>query len=202
MEEKYLIVGLGNPGLRYKNTLHNMGFQVVEYLAKKQKASFKKDKACKGLLTSFTQEGKRVFLLMPQTYMNESGTSVAKALRYFEVPLQHLLVIVDDVALDFGVLRLRESGSAGGHNGLKNIQQHLSTEEYARLRVGVGEKQDDRRDLSTHVLSRFTKEQKQQLPELFKQAEQGIITWLFEGIKIAMNQINVRKKQNEEADKE
>lgn len=153
---KYLIVGLGNIGSEYELTRHNIGFLVLDQLADKMGVSFQTAKL--GDICEFKHKGKTFHLVKPNTYMNLSGKTVNYYLQNLDIPKENLLVVVDDIALDFAVLRLRQKGSAGGHNGLKHIEQILGTQEYARLRFGVGSdfskgKQAD------YVLSNFPKEE-------------------------------------------
>lgn len=152
---KYLIVGLGNIGAEYQLTRHNIGFLVLDQLADKMGVTFQTAKL--GDICEFKHKGKTFHLVKPNTYMNLSGKTVNYYLQHLDIPKENLLVVVDDIALDFGVLRLRQKGSAGGHNGLKHIEQILATQEYARLRFGVGSdfpkgKQAD------YVLSNFPQE--------------------------------------------
>ena len=135
----WLIVGLGNPGEKYENTRHNVGFQVVDELAERQNAPVQKLKF-KALTNLLTISGEKVLVMKPVTYMNLSGEAVRPAADFYKIPPERILVISDDTALDLGKLRIRTKGSAGGHNGLKNIIQHLGTDQFPRVRVGVGQK--------------------------------------------------------------
>ncbi len=179
--DTYFLIGLGNPGSEYQNTRHNIGFQIVTKFAEKQQLSFRKESAFQGELAKGALLGRREKLIMlkPLTYVNRSGEAIAACMKYFRVPLESILVISDEVAMPFGKLRLSERGGAGGHNGLKSIEQHLGTQYYTRLRFGV----DDRKsgDLSDYVLSDFTKEERDSLPELIEQAAQVLYTWITEG---------------------
>ena len=134
----WLIVGLGNPGEKYEDTRHNVGFQVVDELAERQNAPVQKLKF-KALTNLLTISGERVLVMKPVTYMNLSGEAVRPAADFYKIPPERILVISDDTALDPGKLRIRQKGSAGGHNGLKNIIQHLGTDQFPRVRVGVGQ---------------------------------------------------------------
>ena len=153
----WLIVGLGNPGEKYENTRHNVGFQVLDELAERQHAPIQKLKF-KALTNLLTISGERVLVMKPVTYMNLSGEAVGEAARFFKIPADHVLVLSDDVSLPVGKLRIRKSGSAGGHNGLKNIIQHLGTDQFPRVRVGVGQKPHPDYDLADWVLGRFPEE--------------------------------------------
>lgn len=160
----YLIVGLGNPGDKYKDTRHNIGFQVLEALAKKRGCTFRFVPSLEG---EIAKDGE-LLLLKPMTYMNLSGQSVKKTMDYYKVPLQNVLVVTDDIYIPFKRFRLRLEGSAGGHNGLKNIEQCLGSKEYSRLRVGIG--QDSRIELKDYVLDNYRKEEKEVLPDLLEKA--------------------------------
>ncbi len=177
--EHYLIVGLGNPGAAYEGTRHNIGFRVLKALAEKLGAALRPALAqAKGNLAQAKVGEKILFLLMPLTYMNESGLAVRKCLDYFKIPLHHCLIVVDDVAIPFGSIRLREKGSAGGHNGLKSVEAHLGSDEYARLRIGVSKEQP----LADYVLSHFSAEEEKELPEITQRALEKIDAWLQKGL--------------------
>ncbi len=173
----FLVVGLGNPGKEYVYTRHNIGFRVLESFAKKKNTSFQKKKK-QALFTSFEEGEKTVFLIWPQTYMNLSGDAVKKWVRFLKIPKEHVLVITDDAEIPFGKLRFRKKGSSGGHNGLKSIEDALKSQEYARLRWGVG--RDEKRDLADFVLEEFTKEEEQQVPLITQRAIEEIEKWLQE----------------------
>lgn len=174
-----MVVGLGNPGAAYEGTRHNIGFRVVRALAEKWGTSFHPALAqAKGNLAQAKVGEKTLFLLMPLTYMNESGLAVRKCLDYFKIPQGHCLIVVDDAEIPFGTMRLREKGSSGGHNGLKSIAAHLGSEEYARLRIGVSKEQP----LADHVLSRFSAEEEKELPQITESALEKIKAWLQKGL--------------------
>lgn len=184
----FLIAGLGNPGRKYEKTRHNIGFQVLEEVARKEGLELKRKLLLNGRLAHGLIEDRSVYLLEPGAYMNLSGQVIAKAMRKYGIEIDHLLVIVDDVALPFGQLRLRAQGSTGGHNGLKNIEENLKTNGYARLRVGVGEKRED--DLASYVLAPFTSEEQKLVPEILERAAMIVKIWLTEGLTSAMNHAN------------
>ena len=138
MENLYLIVGLGNPGADYARTRHNAGFQVADRLAERWRSGWTYEKKFNARLASAQRNDRRVLLCEPQTYMNSSGAAVGLVVAFYRVPLNALLVVVDDADLPLGEIRLRPGGSSGGHHGLESIEQHLGTREYARLRVGIG----------------------------------------------------------------
>lgn len=180
----YLIVGLGNPGTKYEKTRHNLGFLVIEALAAKHSLSLKRGWRLQGKVASGVIAEKKVHLLMPTTYMNLSGTAVQKALNYYKIVRKQLLVVVDDVYVKFGAMRFRNEGSAGGHNGLKNIQACLGAQDYPRLRMGVGPQNDanlpDGREtlLEDYVLAHFTPVEQQQLPQIVENGASVIEEWL------------------------
>ncbi len=185
----FIIVGLGNPERRYDGTRHNIGFSAVTVLADIYDISmdFRKHKAVcgKGYI-----EGQKVLLAIPQTYMNLSGESIRELVDYYKIdPTEELIVIYDDIALAPGRLRIRAKGSAGGHNGMKNIIQHLGTQEFARIRIGVGEKPKGW-DLADYVLGRFSKEEEPAIREALKQAAEGCRLIVTQDVTAAMNQLN------------
>ena len=188
MGDEYLIVGLGNPGTKYEKTRHNLGFMAVEALARKQGLSLKRGMRIEGKAASGIIAGKKVYLLMPSTYMNLSGTAVRKAVQYYKIALDHILVIVDDVYIKFGAMRLRPSGSAGGHNGLKSIEACLSTD-YSRLRMGVGPQEGDlmkgQMALEDYVLAGFSFSEQVQLSQVVDNGVSVAEAWLSQGVEAA-----------------
>lgn len=184
----YLIVGLGNPGAQYRGTRHNTGFMVLDALAEKHGISVDMKKH-KGLEGKGMIAGEKVVLLKPQTYMNLSGESVREAVDFYKVESDHVLVIFDDISLKPGQLRLRGKGSAGGHNGMKNIILHLGTQNFPRIKVGIGEK-PPRMDLVDHVLGHFQGEDKTAIEEAIPKAVSAAEVFLGEGLNSAMNQFN------------
>lgn len=199
-DHQLLLVGLGNPGKKYEMTRHNIGFLTLEALASLQHWSFKEErkfeaKVARGLLGDL-----QLHLVMPQTYMNESGRAIRRYLDFFRMTPSQLVVVADDVDLPFGVIRLRKSGSAGGHNGLKSIQACLGTQNYARLRMGVGEKLHPQQDLADHVLSPFLSAE---IPALGAFIEQGVTALLrmpCEELSSIMNDVNKKVKQKKNID--
>ena len=190
----YIIVGLGNPGAEYRKTRHNVGFNVIEILADRYSIAtdYIKHKAMcgKGII-----EGNKVILAMPQTYMNLSGESVRQIADYYKIDIEsELIVIYDDIYLEPGQLRIRKSGSAGGHNGMKNIIQHLGTDKFIRVRVGVGQKPKDY-DLADYVLGHFSKEDQDRMDEGFINAANSVITIMNENVEAAMNKYNRSEKK-------
>jgi PTH1 family peptidyl-tRNA hydrolase len=195
-----LIVGLGNPGSQYERTRHNVGFMAVDLFAQKHGAgNFRV--AHESFLADVLLEGEKLLLLKPQTYMNLSGRAVASAVQFYKLGIDDLLVVVDDIALPVGTIRLRATGSAGGHNGLKDIERAMATvafasgkagQDYNRLRIGVDPPgQVPQKD---YVLTAFTPEQKPRLEASLKSAVDAITVWTASGITTAMNKFNAGEK--------
>lgn len=184
---KFLIVGLGNPGLEYENTRHNIGFSVVEALAKEHDVAFTLDRAA--YRTDFKYRGKTIIMIKPTTFMNLSGKAVNYWLQKEQIPIEHLLVITDDLALPFGTIRLKGSGSDGGHNGLKDIQATLQTHHYARLRFGIGS-DFPKGYQSEYVLGRWSTEESTAILERLNAARQTCLAFCSQGLQMAMNQYN------------
>jgi len=190
----YIIVGLGNPGLKYDTTKHNIGFEVIERLGYEHNIKIDKKKH-KALIGQGVIKGRKVILVKPQTYMNLSGESVRSILDFYNLSEEDILVIYDDTSLELGALRIRLKGSAGGHNGIKSIIQHLGTNEFVRIKVGVGEKPPGW-DLADYVLSQFTKQEIPVMIESVKEAVEAIEMILDQGETPAMNQYNRRRKDD------
>ena len=185
--KKFLIVGLGNIGDMYVNTRHNIGFQVLDALAKDQEVSFETEKL--GDITRFRHKGKLFILLKPSTYMNLSGKSVKYWMNQEKISLENLCIVTDDVHIDFGAIRIKIKGSAGGHNGLKDIQDKLNTQQYNRFRFGVGGNYARGRQ-ADFVLGSWTKEEESQLIERIPIATKAIIAFGTDGINNTMNNYN------------
>jgi PTH1 family peptidyl-tRNA hydrolase len=183
-------VGLGNPGPEYEDTRHNAGFRLADHLATRwQLAPFRR--ADRVRETQGSWQGIPVHVVKPQTYMNRSGAAIAplRDLPEFD-PSQHLLILVDDVALPLGRFRLRGAGSAGGHNGLKSVEGTLQRQDYARLRIGVGPAPLGLDDLADFVLDEFSTEERNEIGELLDPMSEAVETWLQDGIEVAMNRFN------------
>ena len=187
----YIIAGLGNPGIRYRGTRHNMGFEVIDRLAKEYGIEVGQRKM-KALIGSGMIRGEKVLLVKPQTFMNLSGESLREITDYYHVAPDHLLVICDDINLSPGQLRLRAGGSAGGHNGLKNIILHCGTQDFPRIRVGVGEK-PARLDLIDYVLMPVGPEDEEAVREGLDEAARAAAEIIGSGMEAAMNRFNRRK---------
>ncbi|MBR4720852.1 MAG: aminoacyl-tRNA hydrolase [Clostridia bacterium] len=185
----YLIAGLGNPGREYEMTRHNIGFEVIDYIADKYGVKVKKLKF-KGLFNKTEIGGEDVILLKPQTYMNLSGESIRDFSAFFKIPPEKIIVISDDVYLDEGRIRIRKNGSAGGHNGLKSIIYQLNSDNFIRIRIGVGEKQEEGQDLADFVLSRFTKSQIPIFEQAIINASDAVSEIIKNGVESAMNKFN------------
>ena len=191
------IIGLGNPGMKYAGTRHNIGFDAVTAIADKYNLSIN-NKKFKGVYADGHIAGEKVLLIQPQTFMNLSGECVREVADFYKLNPDEIIIICDDINLDVGRLRIRKNGSAGGHNGLKNIIAHLGTEEFPRIRVGVGEKTEGW-DLADYVLARFDKDSEPVIREALANVVGAVETWISEGIDAAMNRFNVSAKKKEES---
>lgn len=187
--EAWLIVGLGNPGSNYQKTRHNCGFRAIDILA--QSLNCKVDK-CKfqGLYGQLNYNGKKLYLLKPQTYMNLSGKSVLQLSAYFNIPPQRIIVIFDDISLDMGCLRIRRDGSAGGHNGIKSIISELGSQDFPRIKIGVGGKPNPDADLADWVLSSFSASEEKTLGGVFENAGKAALCLIDYGVQEAANRYN------------
>ena len=186
---EWLLVGLGNPGTQYENTRHNVGFLVADELAERQNAPIQRLKF-KALTNLLTISGEKVLVMKPVTYMNLSGEAVRPAADFYKIPPEHIIVISDDTALDVGKLRIRKSGSAGGHNGLKSISQHLGTDQFPRIRVGVGKKPHPDYDLADWVLGKFQGEDRKAIAAAVERCADAVECYIKEGPDRAMNKFN------------
>lgn len=184
---KYLIVGLGNIGEEYRNTRHNIGFMVLDALAKASNLVFKDGRY--GATTTLSIKGRQLILLKPSTYMNLSGNAVRYWMQQENIPLENVLIVVDDLALPFGSLRLKGKGSDAGHNGLKHIAATLGTQNYARLRFGIGN-EFPRGGQIDFVLGHFSEEDMQAMPERLETAGEIVKSFCLAGLNITMNQYN------------
>jgi PTH1 family peptidyl-tRNA hydrolase len=183
-----LIAGLGNPGAKYRDTRHNVGFEVVDVLARRHGAEFESAPG-EAVFARIRSLADGVLLVKPLTSMNLSGHALAELIRYYRVALPDVLVIVDEVQLPLGRLRARARGSPGGHNGLKSVAGQLGSDEYARLRIGVG-RGDDRRDLADHVLARFEPEERETIRTAIQRAADAAEVFATDGIEKVMNTFN------------
>lgn len=186
----FMIVGLGNPGKAYENTRHNVGFWVIEKIAEKLNIKVDK-KQGKALVQIAYWDGKKVLLVKPQTFMNLSGQAVMELLNYYQDQIEDLIIIHDDLDLPPGQLRFKKGGGTGGHNGLKSIVQYLNSQDFDRLKIGIGRPQHS--DVKDFVLTGFSKEERVEVDKEVEKAVEGIKIWMLEGIDRAMNGFNQKK---------
>lgn len=186
---EWLLVGLGNPGDKYDNTRHNVGFAAIDQLAEELRVPVQKLKY-RALTQSVELGGAKVLLMKPITYMNLSGEAVGEAARFFKIPADHVLVLSDDVSLPVGKLRIRKGGSAGGHNGLKSIIQHLGTDQFPRVKIGVGEKPHPDYDMADWVLGKFAGEDLKTITQAIERAGKAAACYIQDGPDKAMNKFN------------
>lgn len=191
-----VFVGLGNPGAQYAETPHNLGFKAIDALAATLGAEWKTEKRFKALVAKALRKGETLWLLKPQTYMNLSGDSVAPFLKYYGATARDLLVLSDDCDLPTGSLRIRPSGSAGGHNGLKHIIALLGTSDFTRIRLGAGRSAGERRGLIDFVLHCFTPEEAAVADQTADLAVQAVLCWLDRGLQEAQNRFNAVRTPN------
>jgi peptidyl-tRNA hydrolase, PTH1 family len=182
-----VIVGLGNPGSKYHGTRHNVGFAVVDLLAEGGGAG-RFQSRFQAQVAELHEGGEKLLLVKPETFMNLSGWAVRQVVDFYQAPLTDLLVVCDDINLPLGKLRFRARGTHGGHNGLRDIQQHLGTTEYARLRIGVDAPPED--GAVDHVLGRFRPSERPVIEDAIRLAAQGVVVWVAQGIEACMNQYN------------
>jgi peptidyl-tRNA hydrolase, PTH1 family len=190
-----VVVGLGNPGPRYNGTRHNVGYAVVDLLAQGPRAG-RFQSRFQSQVVELVEDAEKLLLVKPETFMNLSGRAVRQVMDFYQVPLTDLLVVCDDINLPLGKLRVRARGTHGGHNGLRDIQNHLGTTEYARLRLGVDAPGDD--DTVDHVLGRFRPSERPVVEEAVGTAAQAVIVWALRGVEACMNQYNASPKSGAE----
>jgi len=183
-----LVTGLGNPGAKYRGTRHNVGFEVVDLLAARHGLTFEAAPA-DALQAKWRRADDLVLLVKPLTFMNVSGQAVSALARYYKVGVDGTMVVCDDVNLPLGRLRVRASGTEGGHNGLRSVAEHLGTIDYARLRIGVG-RGDERRDLADHVLSRFDPDEQTGVTSAIDRSAEAVEAWVSHGVAYVMNTYN------------
>ena len=187
----YLVVGLGNPGNEYKMTRHNIGFELIDYMTAQKGVSVQKLKF-KGLSGEMAYKGDKIIFLKPQTYMNLSGDSVVEYCNFYKIPPQNVIVISDDTALERGRMRIRSKGGAGGHNGLKSIIYRLQSEEFIRVRIGIGSAANENIELTDFVLQRFAKDEIPILERTMIKASDAIFDIIENGVDHAMNNYNIK----------
>ena len=190
----YLVVGLGNIGAEYANTRHNMGFMVLDAWAQASNILFESGRY--GYMATVSFKGRKFHLLKPSTYMNLSGKAVRYWMNELKIPVENLIVISDDLNIPFGTLRLRKNGSAGGHNGLTNINEMIGTQDYARIRVGIGNS-FGRGQQVNYVLGELSKEELLDMEEISKRAIEGVKAWATIGADRAMNIVNTKPKSEQ-----
>jgi PTH1 family peptidyl-tRNA hydrolase len=190
-----VIVGLGNPGRQYHGTRHNVGYAVVDLLAESPHAG-RFQSRFQAQVAELVEEELKILLVKPETFMNLSGRSVRQVLDFYQLPVEELLVVCDDINLPLGKLRARARGTHGGHNGLRDIQNHLGTTEYARLRLGVGAPPDE--EAIDHVLGRFRSSERDVIDEAIRTAAQAVVVWAYRGIDACMNEFNAGPAKKDE----
>lgn len=182
----FLVVGLGNPGDKYDGTRHNIGFETIDYISSKYNIDVTRVKF-KGVIGEGFIGGEKVILLKPTTYMNLSGESVREAMNFYKLTEEDIVIIYDDISLEVGKIRIREKGSAGGHNGIKSIISNINTDVFPRIKIGVGQPTGD---LVSHVLGRFSKEETEDLKEVVEASSKAVEIIMKSGTKDAMNKLN------------
>jgi PTH1 family peptidyl-tRNA hydrolase len=197
MEPKHLIVGLGNPGSEYEKTRHNAGFMLVERLVQELKINWTNERKFLARIAQANSFGKKLVLCEPQTFMNLSGEAVGSLVKYYQLPLSNILVVVDDADLSLGEIRLRPNGGSGGHHGLDSVTHHLGSHDYARLRIGIGRK-NDVREIAGYVLSKFDAGDRVVFEQVMDRAVDQIKCWLSDGLQKAMSQFNGAISLNKE----
>ena len=189
----YVVVGLGNPGKDYTKTRHNIGFNVVDLIAKRNNINLNKIKF-QSVYGEGIIGGEKILLMKPQTFMNNSGISVRDVYQYYKIPIENIIVIVDDIDIDFSTVRIRAKGSAGSHNGLKSIINYLGNENFPRVKVGIGKKYENQ-DLASFVLSRFSPDEQEDINISLVTAAEAVESIIKDGINQAMNKYNISTNQ-------
>lgn len=193
-ETPYLFVGLGNPGVKYARTWHNCGFIAIDYLANHYGIKVNKVRF-KGVYGQGQIEGRKVYLLKPETYMNNSGESVREAMDYFKIPLDHVVIFYDDVDFNVGQMRIREKGGPGTHNGMKSVVQHVGGNTFPRFRIGIGP-QPKEQDIISYVLAAIPDQAKPALEQVMKRIVEAVSYLVTSDIQMAMNRININNNNN------
>lgn len=185
--ERYLVAGLGNPGMQYEHTRHNAGFRAADCLAEKHSTVFNRHKF-DSVFAETEISGKRVIILKPQTFMNLSGKAISRISAFYRIPADHIIIMFDDISLDTGTVRIRRKGSAGGHNGMKDIMEALGTQEIPRIKIGVGERPDRESDLKDWVLGKIPSECEKDFEDALYRAAAAAEDIIVYGVDHAMNQ--------------
>jgi len=188
MNEKFLVVGLGNPGREYRSTRHNIGFMLADNLAKKFNSHFTRIQFY-SLVLNITTEGRNIILAKPQTFMNNSDRSVVALVRFYKIELDHLIICSDDLDLPIGSIRIRETGGSGGQKGINSIIEGLGTKDFPRLRLGIG-RPPERMDAAEYVLQEFSQEEKELVLEVLDRAVEAVLLFTEKGIESAMTMFN------------
>lgn len=194
-----LIVGLGNIGREYENTKHNIGFMVADELAKRWSVRF--DKTERHAMFAEYRAPEKVYLLKPTTYMNLSGVAVGEWANFYHMEIEDIAIISDDMDIPVGTIRIRKKGSAGGHNGLKSIGQHLGTMDFPRFKIGIGHPAHENKAVISHVLNGFQGSDKETVAQAVQAMADAIECWLQEGIDVTMNRFNTKKEKKPKASK-
>lgn len=184
----FLIAGLGNPGRRYQKTRHNIGFMTLDHLAKRLGESFTRVES-KALVAKAMHQGCRLILVKPQTYMNDSGKAIGALVRFYKIPCENLMIVYDDVDLPIGTLRMRPTGGSAGQKGMKSIIQHLGTQDFPRLRIGI-DRPPGRMDAAAYVLQPFAKDETDIIQAALESAADSILAYVTQGLENAMNRYN------------
>lgn len=188
----FVVIGLGNPGKEYASTRHNVGFDAIDIIARRNNITLNKIKF-KSVYGEGNIGNEKVLLVKPQTFMNNSGITVREIFQFYKVPIENIIIIVDDIDIDFASVRIKMKGSAGSHNGLKSIIYHLQNDQFPRIKIGIGKKYPNQ-DLADFVLSRFSKEDRQVIEESILTAAEAVDVIIGEGIINAMNKYNIKTK--------
>ncbi len=190
-----LLIGLGNPGIGYENTRHNMGVLALKAFAKKYGFTFQRASHLQSEIAIGKVNSQKVLLLIPAVYMNHSGISVRQCMDYYQIPAADILVVCDDIALPLGSFRFRVRGTVGGHNGLKSVESHVRTKDYARVRIGIGDREHG--ELADYVLGHFTKDEVENFPPLFDKVVNFLTLWIQGEITYAFTSRSTEKIKNE-----
>ncbi|NLL80884.1 MAG: aminoacyl-tRNA hydrolase [Tissierellia bacterium] len=192
MDRLYVVIGLGNPGKDYANTRHNAGFNTIDILSKKYNISINKIKF-KAVFGEGNIGSEKVILVKPQTFMNNSGITVREIVDFYKLPIENIIIIVDDIDIDFATIRVKAKGSSGSHNGLKSIIYHIQSDEFPRVKIGIGKKHENQ-DLADFVLSRFSKDEQIDMEAAYLSAAEAVETIIKEDINAAMNKFNIKNR--------
>lgn len=192
----FAVVGLGNPGRNYEGTRHNVGFDAIDLLAFRNNIKINKIKF-KSVYGEGIIGNNKVILLKPQTYMNNSGMAVLDLYNFYKLPVENIIVVVDDIDIEFSTIRVKAKGSAGSHNGMKSIIYHLQSDNFPRVKIGIGQKQEGQ-DLADFVLSRFNREERDKIDLAIEKAALAVETIITDGVQKAMNQFNSKGKKAQE----